>query len=54
MVVEQIKMEQSSILAKFIGHFFFIIKIESNPSTSIFIFSAIPQILGSKFFVFWT
>ena len=48
------KLKKSSILAKYIEKFFFIIKTKSSLSTSVFIFSAISQILKTTFYVFWT
>ena len=45
------KLKKSLILVKYIGKFVFIIKTKSSLSTSVFIFSAIFQIL-EKFDVF--
>ena len=47
------KSEKSSILAKYIGKFFFTVKTKSSLFTSVFTFSTIPQILEAKFYVFW-
>ena len=49
-----LKMKKSSILAKSIGNFLFIIKTKSSPSTSVFIFSTICEIFNTKLNVFWT
>ena len=50
-----LKMKKSSILAKFNGNLFFIIKTKNSPSTSAFIFSTIFQISKTKFScIFWT
>ena len=42
------KMKKSLNLAKYTEHFFFIIKTKSSPSTSVFIFSNIYQIMNKK------
>ena len=47
------KMKKSLILAKYTEIFVFIIKTESSPSTSVFIFSNISWILKTKFYIFW-
>ena len=46
--------EKSSILAKNISEFFFIIKAKTSLSTSVFILSTISQCLKTKFYIFWT
>ena len=46
------KLKKSSILAKYVGKFAFMIKTNSSLSTSTFIFSAISQILETTFYVF--
>ena len=48
------KLRKSSFLAKYIRKNFFIVETKCNLSTSVFIFSTIPQILRTKFYVFWT
>ena len=48
------KMKKSLILAKYTEKFVFIIKAKSSPSTSVFIFYNISQILKTKFYAFWT
>ena len=48
------KMKKSSILVKYTEKFDYIIKAKSSPSTSVFIFSNISQILITKFYIFWT
>ena len=48
------KMKKSSILEKYTEKFVFIIKTKNSPSTSVFIFSDISQILKTKFDIFWT
>ena len=53
-IILVLKMKKSSILAKYIGNFFFIIKLESSLSTTVFIYSTISQISKTKFYVFWT
>ena len=46
------KIKKSSIVAKYIGTFFFLIKTKSSLSMYILIFSTISQILKTKFDVF--
>ena len=48
------KFKKSSIVKKYIENFFFIVKTKSSLSMSVFIFSAISQILQTAFYVFCT
>ena len=45
------KLKKTSILAKYIGNLFFIVKTKSSISTSIITFSAISRIMKTKFYV---
>ena len=47
------KFKRSSILAKYIGKFFFIVKTKSSLSPFIFIIPTISQILKTKFYAFF-
>ena len=47
------KFKKSSILAKYISKFVFIIENKSSPSTSLFIFSNMSGISKTKFYIFW-
>ena len=46
------KLKKSLILAKYIGKYVFTVKTKSSPSTSIFILSAISQILETNLYLF--
>ena len=48
------EIEKNSILAKYIGIFFFTVRTKSSLSTSVFIYCTIYQILKTRFCVFWT
>ena len=49
-----LKFKKSSIIAKYIGTLFFIIKTKIRLFMSDFIFSTISQISETKFYIFWT
>ena len=47
-----LKNEKNSILAKYIGTLFFLIKTQYSLSMSVFILSTVSHILKTKFYVF--